>query len=124
MKKRYDTEIERIIRAAVQTDCQPSKETDETLKRKLYFREQVISREGQIKTIHVWYVPMLFNLIVFVLAGAAALLLIGDPWLSILAAGICFYFGAAGILITFIGIRRTGMKEEVAIRIGKGGAAA
>ena len=71
--------------------------------------------------ISLWYLPMVLNLITFSLLALLALIMIENIYLSYLAAGICFYVGAAGILLTILGVKRANIKEEITIHIKKRG---
>ena len=53
-----------------------------------------------------------------------SLMVIHNTYLSYFAAGICFYIGMAGVLLTIVGVKRTNMKEDITIRIEKRGALA
>lgn len=64
---------------------------------------------------------MIVNLITFSLLAVLALTIIKNVYLSYFAAGVCFYVGVAGILITIIGVKRTNLKEDITIRIEKRG---
>ena len=64
---------------------------------------------------------MVLNLITFSLLALLALLVIENLYLSYFAAGICFYVGMAGILLTIVGVKRANMKEEITICIEKRG---
>ena len=48
-----------------------------------------------------------------------SLLLINNTYLSYFAAGICFYIGIAGVLLTIVGVKRTNMKEDITIHVEK-----
>ena len=65
--------------------------------------------------------PMLLNLATFSLLAVLALTIIENVYLSYFAAGVCFYVGLAGVLITIIGVKRTNIKEDITIRIEKRG---
>ncbi len=46
---------------------------------------------------------------------------IENIYLSYMTAGVCFYVGLAGVLLTLVGVKRANIKEELAIRIEKRG---
>ena len=48
-------------------------------------------------------------------------MIIENVYLSYFAAGICLYIGAAGILLTIVGVKRANIKEEITIRMKKRG---
>ena len=140
-EKRSDTNTDEIIRNAAKLTDEPAPELNRSLKASLYQREAMIQedlflqetmtknelhlqagalpKEPALHTLSLWYLPMLLNLAVFLMLGASALMAVSNPYLSCFAAGICFYFGLAGILLTVLGIKRTNMKEEITIRIRK-----
>ncbi len=64
---------------------------------------------------------LILNLIIFSLLALGALILIQNIYLSYFAAGICFYAGAAGILLTIVGVKRASIKEDITICIEKRG---
>ena len=64
---------------------------------------------------------MILNLITFSLLAVCALSVIENIYLSYMTAGVCFYVGLAGVLLTLVGVKRANIKEELAIRIEKRG---
>lgn len=64
---------------------------------------------------------MVLNLITFSLLALFALIMIENIYLSYFAAGICFYAGVTGILLTIAGVKRANIKEDITIRIEKRG---
>ena len=72
----------------------------------------------------LWYLPMILNLVTFIMLAGVALIVISNTYLSYFAAGICFYIGLAGVLLTIVGVKRTNMKEDITIRVEKRGALA
>ena len=64
---------------------------------------------------------MILNLITFSLLALIALMMIENIYLSYFAAGICFYIGIVGILLTIAGVKRANIKKEITIRIEKRG---
>ena len=93
-----------------------------SLKAELYARENAARREIPVRTISLWYLPMVINCIIFGLLGILSFLLISDLLLLTLAVLGCAYAAAAGIVLTVIGMKRTNMREECAIHIEKRGA--
>lgn len=92
------------------------------LKAELYARENAARRGIPVRTISLWYLPMVINCIIFGLLGILSFLLISDLLLLTLAVLGCAYAAAAGIVLTVIGMKRTNMREECAIHIEKRGA--
>ncbi len=113
-----------VIRASLKLADQPAPELNRRLKTALYQREAAMQSQPAIHTFRLWYLPMILNLAVFVMLAAAALTFISSLYLSYFAAGVCIYAGLAGIVLTIAGVKRTNLKEEIAIRIKKRGALA
>ena len=118
----YGNELDELIRASMELKDAPPPELNRHLKINLYEREAAIRHTGAIQSIPLWFVPMTLNFVIFSLLAAFALLVIPNPYLAKLAAGICVYIGVAGIVLTAVGIKRTNMKESITIRIQKRGA--
>lgn len=120
--KNYNNELDELIRASMELKDTPSPELNQQLKVNLYQRESAIRHNASIRSIPLWFVPMILNFIIFSLFAVFALLVIANPYLAKLTAGICAYIGAAGIVLTVVGIKRTNIKESLTIRIPKRGA--
>ena len=73
------------------------------------------------RIVSLWYLPMILNLATFMMLAAAALLVIDNSYLAYFAAGSCLYIGLAGVLLTIVGVKRTNLKETIAIRVEKRG---
>lgn len=123
-EKKYDAELEELIRMSAEIPDEPSLQLNNRLKAALYEQEAVLRRQQPVRSFSLWYLPMILNLLIFCLLAVAALLMIANPYLSKLAAGICIYFSLAGVFITILGIRRTKLKEEITLRMKKRGATA
>ncbi len=121
---RSNMEIEEIIRASMKMTDVPEKELNFKLKAAVREQEALLQRESAMHKVSLWYLPMILNLIMFSLLALFALLMIENIYLSYFAAGICFYVGAAGILLTLVGVKRANIKEEITINIEKRGALA
>ena len=74
-----------------------------------------------VHQLSLWYLPMVLNLITFSLLALFALIVIENIYLSYFAAGLCLNVGAAGILLTIVGVKRGNIKEDITIRIEKRG---
>lgn len=116
-----DTELDELIRSSLKLTDQPSPELNHTLKTALYRQEDALRKSPATRSLTLWYLPMVLNLITFLLLAAAALTAISNIWLSYLAAGICFYIGLAGVLLTVIGTKRTTIKKDLSIHVRKRG---
>ncbi len=116
-----DMEIEEVIRASMKMAAVPAPELNNKLKAALYQQEAALQKQPAMRKLLLWYLPMVLNLATFSLLAFLALIMIENIYLSYFAAGICFYVGAAGILLTIVGAKRTNIREEIAIRIEKRG---
>ena len=112
VKKDFNTEFDGLIREALKTTDKPDV--------RLYERERFLRQGRAGRSISLWYLPMVLNLILFILLGAALVLLIDSLYLSVLAAAACAYMGIAGVVITVVGIKRTDLREEISVHIKKG----
>lgn len=119
---RPNTEIEEVILASMKMTDVPAPELNKELKAALYQREAVLRKQPVMHKLSLWYLPMVMNVITFSLLALFALIMIENSYLSYFAAGICFYVGMAGILLTVAGVKRANLKEEITIRIEKRGA--
>lgn len=119
---RFDAELEEVIRTSMKMTDVPPPELNQKLKRTLYQQEASLQRQPAAHRISLWYLPMTLNLLTFSLLAFLALITIESSYLSYPIAGICFYIGLAGILLTIAGVKRTDLKEDIAIHIKKRGA--
>lgn len=116
-----DRELEEMIRTCVQTEDVPNPELNRKLKAVLYQREAVLREHPAMRRISLWYLPMILNLVTFFLLAVLALLVIENKYLSYLTVGSCLYIGAAGVLLTVVGVKRANIKD-ITICIEKRGA--
>lgn len=116
-----DTELDKIIRTSIKLTDEPSTELNNALKTTLYQQEAAMRKAPATRSLSLWYLPMVLNLIAFLMLAVAALMVISNTYLSYLAAGICIYMALAGVLLTIVGVKRTNMKEDITIRIQKRG---
>ena len=114
-------ELEEIIRTSMKMTDVPAPELNDKLKVALYQQEVALQKQPDTHKLSLWYLPMVLNLITCSLLGLVALIMIENIYLSYFAAGICFYAGAAGILLTIVGAKRASIKEEITICIEKRG---
>ena len=118
---RSDLEIEELIRASMKMTDDPAPELNHRLKAALYQQETVLRKQPAAHKLSLWYLPMVLNLITFSLLTLLALIMIENIYLSYFAAGICFYAGVAGIVLTIVGVKRANIKKDIIIRIEKRG---
>ena len=118
---RSNIEIEEMIRSSMKITDVPSTELNNKIKMALYKQEVILRKQPATHKLSLWYLPMVFNLITFSLLALFALIIIENIYLSYLAVGICFYIGAAGILLTIVGVKRANIKEDITIHIEKRG---
>ena len=118
---RSNMEIEKVIRASMEMTEVPDLELNNKLKTALYQQEAALRKQPATYKLSLWYLPMVLNLITFSLLAVLAMIMIENIYLSCFATGICFYVVVAGILLTLVGVKRTNIKEDLAIRIEKRG---
>ena len=115
----FNTELDKIIRASMRVDDEPSQELNNSLKLNLHW-QKMNKKAPAVYSLPLWYLPMILNFVIFSLLAVAAQLVIVNPYLSILVTGICLYLGIAGVLLTIVGVKRTRLKEDITIHIQKG----
>ena len=118
---RSNMEIEEVIRASMEMTEVPDLELNNKLKAALYQQEAALRKQPATHKLSLWYLPMVFNLITFLLLAGLALITIENIYLSYFTAGVCFYVGVSGILLTIVGVKRANIKEDITIRIEKRG---
>ena len=114
-------EMEEAIRASMKITDVPTPELNKKLKVALYQQEAVLRKQPATHRLSLWYLPMVLNMITFSLLAVFARIMIDNIYLSYFAAGICFYVGVAGIVLTIVGVKRTNIREEITIRVEKRG---
>lgn len=119
--KNLDDKLNQLIQTSMELKDTPSKELNEQVKAALYKRETTLSKAEEIRSIPLWFVPMILNFVTFSLFAVLALLVITNPYLARLTAGICAYLSVSGILITAVGVKRTNMKEDIMVHVQKRG---
>ena len=120
----FNTEIDEIIRAFMNLADDPTRELNTTRKPTFYKKKPQLQNHPATRGFSLWYLPMILNLVTFIMLAGVALIVISNTYLSYFAAGICFYIGLAGVLLTIVGVKRTNMKEDITIRVEKRGALA
>ncbi|MCI8494800.1 MAG: hypothetical protein HFI74_03860 [Lachnospiraceae bacterium] len=114
-------ELEEIIRTSMKMTDVPAPELNDKLKVALYQQEVALQKQPDTHKLSLWYLPMVLNLITCSLLGLVALIMIENIYLSYFAAGICFYVGLVGVLLTIVGVKRANLKEEITVHIQKRG---
>lgn len=120
--KNLNNELDELIRASIKLEDVPSKELNNHLKANLYQQEANMKRNKNIRSVSLWYVPMILNFLTFSLFAVFALFMIANPYLSVITAFVCGYISIAGVIITAVGVKRTNIKEEICLHIEKRGA--
>lgn len=120
-KYEYEHELDELIRASMELQDAPPPELNERLIASLYKQEAVMRQNAPVRSIPLWFVPMILNFVTFSLLAVLAILVIANPYLAKLTVGICAYISIAGILITAVGVKRTNMKEVMAVHVQKRG---
>lgn len=121
---RFNTEMDKIIRDSMKLADEPAPELNNKLKAALYQKEAAMRKQPVTRSFSLWYLPMILNFITFMMLAVSARIVISNTYLSYFAAGICFYIGLAGILLTIVGVKRTNIKEDITIHVEKRGALA
>lgn len=116
-----DLEIEEAIWASMKMTDIPDPELNQKIKAALYRQEAVLRKQSATHSLSLWYLPMILNLITFSLLALLAMMTIENVYLSYFSAGICFYAGLTGIVLTIVGVKRANIKEDITIRIEKRG---
>ena len=110
----YESSLNELIRASMELEDEPSCELNIRLKAELYQKEAAMPGR-QSHSISLWYVPMILNFMTFSLFAVFALLVISNPYIAKLIAGICLYMSMAGAFITLWGVKRANLKEDVTV---------
>ena len=118
-KKDFDTKFDELILEALKTRDKPAVRLNNELKAEIYERERFRRQGTAGRSISLWYLPMILNLIIFLMLGAVLILLINNVYLAVLGALGCAYMGLAGVVITLAGIKRTDLRENISIFINK-----
>ena len=118
----FETEIYEIIRASLELPDEPDPELNNKLKAVLYQEEAAMRKKPALRVLSLWYIPMILNLVTFIMLAIISLMLISNTYLAYFAAGICLYIGLTGILLTVLGVKRTNIKKDIVVRVEKRGA--
>ena len=118
----FETEIDEIIRATLELPDEPDPELNNKLKAVLYQEEAAMRKKPALRVLSLWYIPMILNLVTFIMLAIISLMLISNTYLAYFAAGICLYIGLTGILLTVLGVKRTNIKKDIVARVEKRGA--
>ena len=119
---RFETEIDEIIRASLELPDEPDPELNNKLKAVLYQEEAAMRKKPALRVLSLWYIPMILNLVTFIMLAIISLMLISNTYLAYFAAGISLYIGLTGILLTVLGVKRTNIKKDIVVRVEKRGA--
>lgn len=118
----FETEIDEIIQASLELPDEPDPELNNKLKAVLYQEEAAMRKRPALRVLSLWYIPMILNLVTFIMLAIISLMLISNTYLAYFAAGICLYIGLTGILLTVLGVKRTNIKKDIVVRVEKRGA--
>ena len=118
----FETEIDEIIRASLELPDEPDPELNNKLKAVHYQEEAAMRKKPALRVLSLWYIPMILNLVTFIMLAIISLMLISNTYLAYFAAGICLYIGLTGILLTVRGVNRTNIKKDIVVRVEKRGA--
>ena len=122
MKDNYSNKnIDEIIKESMKIKDKPTVALNNKLKATIYQQEAVIRTQQQTRKLSLWYLPMLVNVVIFLLLAVVSVMTIQNIYLSYFVAGVCVYIGIAGVFLTIVGVKRTNMKENLTIYIKKRG---
>lgn len=122
MKDNYSNKnIDEIIKESMKIEDKPIVALNNKLKARIYQQEAVIRTQQQTRKLSLWYLPMLVNVVIFLLLAVVSVMTIQNIYLSYFVAGVCVYIGIAGVFLTIVGVKRTNMKENLTIYIKKRG---
>lgn len=122
MKDNYSNKnIDEIIKESMKIEDKPTVALNNKLKARIYQQEAVIRTQQQTRKLSLWYLPMLVNVVIFLLLAVVSVMTIQNIYLSYFVAGVCVYIGIAGVFLTIVGVKRTNMKENLTIYIKKRG---
>ena len=122
MKDNYSNKnIDEIIKESMKIKDKPTGALNKKLKARICRQEAVIRTQQQTRKLSLWYLPMLVNVVIFLLLAVVSVMTIQNIYLSYFVAGVCVYIGIAGVFLTIVGVKRTNMKENLTIYIKKRG---
>ncbi len=93
---------------------------EQELKRQNNLLFAQLERKRQQKEISLCYLPMLLNLLVSLLFGAAACILFPIAIVQFAAMLLAAFSAAAGVIITLVGIRFFDLKKRLTVCLKKG----
>ena len=74
----FNTEIDEIIRASMKLADEPDPELNNKLKATLYQKEAAMRKQPAIRGFSLWYLPMILNLVTFIMLAGVALIVISN----------------------------------------------
>lgn len=83
----FNTEIDEIIRASMKLADEPDPELNNKLKATLYQKEAAMQKQPATRGFSLWYLPMILNLVTFIMLAGVALIVISNTYLSYFPSG-------------------------------------
>lgn len=74
----FNTEIDEIIRASMKLADEPDPELNNKLKATLYQKETAMRKQPATRGFSLWYLPMILNLVTFIMLAGVALIVISN----------------------------------------------
>ena len=106
MKDNYSNKnIDEIIKESMKIKDKPTVALNNKLKATIYQQEAVIRTQQQTRKLSLWYLPMLVNVVIFLLLAVVSVMTIQNIYLSYFVAGVCVYIGIAGVFLTIVGVK-------------------
>lgn len=115
--KKYD-KLDELISKSIKIEArkyEPSEDLNNILKNKIYKEEE----NQKIFAIYFWYLPMIFNTLIFISFALICKMLIHNEFILSISYFSCIYFIISGIMLTIIGKKKYNLKESMVIYIKK-----
>lgn len=114
-----DKNFDRRLTAALQTGEEPGAELNAVLKARLYQRERELQNRPA-RRLSLWWLPMTANLFV---CGVPAVLfaLPVMPLAAHLAAFALGWLAVGGVVMTFVGLKFSDLKEQLTLELPQKG---
>ena len=109
-----DKKFDVALNAALLNSETPPPELDAVLKAKLYQRQEQLQGEGAQRKVHLWWLPMVANLIVCGVPAAIFALPV-MPLAAHLAAFALGWLAVGGVVLTLVGLKCSDLKEQLTL---------
>lgn len=109
-----EKQFDQQLKAALNTSEAPAPEVNAILKARLYQREKQLQLQSDRRSVSLWWLPMVANLIV---CGVPAIVfaLPTMPLVAHLAAFALGWLALGGVVLTLVGLKCSNLKEQLRI---------